>query len=195
MSSIISPSYFYGDISIAQLSETSVAANVQRSIDKYEPRIFECLLGATMYGELLAAYDAIDPEGGELASPWKELMGGTTYTSIYGYTKSWIGLAPVLGTVAFSPIANYIYYWYQRTVFTHTVGSGEKKNKSENAVDASPNHKMTRAWNEMVDMNRQLLDYLRSSSIDFPNWSDPMKRPCYPDCKQLFHVIDPLNIC
>ena len=64
-----------------------------------------------------------------------------------------------------SPIANYVYYWWMRTHATTSAGGGETTNTPSAPV--SPGNKLAHAWNEMVQWNRELVNYMYSSP-DYP---------------------------
>lgn len=60
-----------------------------------------------------------------------------------------------------SPIANYIYFHYQKDNASFTTGSGEKKINQTSAVEVTVGHKMTKAWNQMVRWNTDLINFLQ----------------------------------
>lgn len=59
-------------------------------------------------------------------------------------------------TLLVSPIANYVYFQYQRDKATVTTGSGEKTVTIQNTSAMSPSEKFVKAWNEMVDMSGEI---------------------------------------
>lgn len=130
-------SYFFGDLTIAQKSTDSVASALQWHIDQREPEFMELLLGKALY----ILYKATPGNYADLTAM----------------------LFKVNGTSKISPVANYIYYWYMRNAASKTTGTGEKVVKAENAVDNSAHLKAMRAWNEMVSMNKKIVDYLSST--------------------------------
>jgi hypothetical protein len=67
-------------------------------------------------------------------------------------------------------IANYIYVKWLEDRQDYATGVGQKKAKSENAEDASPTRKICRAWNEMVDLNFILDDFLTQNAADYPDY-------------------------
>lgn len=95
-----------------------------------------------------------------------------------------------------SPIANYIYYWYLRNNASTTAGSGEAQNSVSTAI--SPADKQRRAWNQMVEWNRELIEFLYSSNTvytqfdtSFFYWDDG--RRSY-SCRDLLTPINALYI-
>lgn len=74
------------------------------------------------------------------------------------------------GTLAKSPIANYVYWHWLKDQTTQTVGLGEVASKSENAQLVSPATKMVRAWNEMSEWVEELYYFMQTSYADYPEW-------------------------
>lgn len=70
----------------------------------------------------------------------------------------------------FSPIANYCYWHIMRKRVSHTAGIGEVKNQPENATLVSGVSKATEAWNEMVDLNILLNDFIIQNESDYPDY-------------------------
>lgn len=64
-----------------------------------------------------------------------------------------------------SPIANYVYYWYLRQNATTTAGGGEALNNV--SLPVSPADKQRRAWNEMVNWNQKLTEFLYSNNAAY----------------------------
>jgi hypothetical protein len=195
---LLSKSYFFGQLMIAQLSQSTVEATLNAMIAKYEPIFLDCVLEPTIVDEMMIAYNASiaaeDPV--PLIPKWQKLLYGSAFVDSYGDSRRWNGLiSDNDALVKQSPIANYVYYWYMRDNASQTVGNGEKKNKSENAVDANPNHKMCRAWNEMTDAVRVLREYMRINTVDFPTWVDPKNNWTRYKCKSLYSYIDANNVC
>lgn len=73
--SLITPSYFYGDIEIAQLNQQAVADAVQSAIDRYEAEYLEALLGYEMYQQFINGLAAPVVE-----QKWLDLRDGVTFT-------------------------------------------------------------------------------------------------------------------
>ena len=148
MAALIDKTYFFGILNIAQLSSTAVTDKVNWFINHYEPKFMEGLLGYELYKAFLAA---------TAEARFVNLLNGEEYTNTSGQLKKWKGLLRTSNGSKFSPIANYVFYEYTNSSATVSTGSGEKKVESENSVEASPKNKLFTAWNEMVDMNCQLI--------------------------------------
>lgn len=57
-----------------------------------------------------------------------------------------------IGPYKASPLANYVYYWLMRDARTKTTQGGEADPKFDNAENVSNDHKIVKAWNDMVTM-------------------------------------------
>lgn len=74
------------------------------------------------------------------------------------------------GAAPLSPIANYVYWYYQKDITTQTVGLGQVQSKGENSVVVSPVAKMVRAWNEMFEWLTELRRFLDQNYSTYPEW-------------------------
>lgn len=83
-----------------------------------------------------------------------------------GRDESLDGLIEMLrafnGSENVSPIANYVYFHYVRLNNLHATASGTAENNSDNRIVKSDGL-VIRAWNDMVKMNRKVLQYLRAN--------------------------------
>lgn len=64
-----------------------------------------------------------------------------------------------------SPIANYVYYFWQRTKTTIQTNAGVKQLNIQNTLSASPAQKMCDAWNDMVNANVRIHEYLSGLEV------------------------------
>ena len=160
---LIDPSYFHGEILIAQRGQLEVQEDIEGLIAKYEPKILRELLGKSLYKEFMEGLEDPFPD-----PKWINLRDGVD--------GEWMGLANM---DKLSLIANYVYYHWMRKENLQTVGIGTVKVEAENAVKASPVEKYVRAWNEMVDWICELHDYIRDHIDDYPDyaWKD-YHSPC-----------------
>lgn len=194
---IISWEYFFGETEIAQATQTEVQTAIDLFIKRYEPKILECVLGNELYVEfkngiqLIAIPDTDPVEYEPIAQKWINLRDGCDYTDKYGVARHWVGLANA--TTKQSLIANYVYFKYTGNAATSSTGSGERLNVAENSKMASPIMKQYRAWNQMVEWNKDLRLFMQSSPNDYPTWNDPLMRPRYCDCTEVFKTINPFN--
>lgn len=78
-----------------------------------------------------------------------------------------------------SCIANYVYYWYMRSLATQTTGTGEMQAQVENAKTVTARAKMVSAWNEMSEWVKEMNYYLQQSNSSqvpvYPEWTDVNK--------------------
>lgn len=167
---IVDASYFYGDLVIAQTSQPAVLSSLNRFISQYEPKYMGEMLGYAIYKDF---------KDNPTDQKWTDLVDGAEYTNQYGTLSRWQGLKrEVLAPVPYdagppeiqavdgqyqSPIANYVYYWYLRNNATTTAGGGETTNNV--SIPTSPDGKLARAWNEMVEWNRELIEFFYSNNI------------------------------
>ena len=82
----------------------------------------------------------------------------------------WKGLKFTEGTTPRSLIANYVYWHWLQDQASETTGTGEKVAANQNAVNASPAVKMVRAWNEMVDMINEMVEFFMSNQETYPEF-------------------------
>jgi hypothetical protein len=154
-----SASFFYGNLQVAQLQQKSVADSLQWFIDTYEPEFLQYLLGLQLYEAFIAGIEE-DP----IDSKWLFLRDGGNFTGWNGYPKKWVGLN--------SPIAAYVYYHYMRDLQTQTMGVGETRAASQNAIMASASEKICVAWNKMSEQVKILYEYLDINNTDvYPEWT------------------------
>ena len=71
-----------------------------------------------------------------------------------------------------SPIANYVYFFYQRANETRTTAAGEKKLTVQNTVPTSNYPKRVQAWNEMVARNIEIHNDL--SELGTLEYAEPL---------------------
>lgn len=190
MANLIDTSFFYGDLSIAQITDAAVANTVTRVINEREPELLLALFGYELYKNYQAGIIANTPK-------YIDIRDGKEYTNRAGRLTKWRGLketvvAPVIGPPAVagqyrSLIANYVYYWHMRNNATASTGTGEKTAKAQNATDASPRQKMASAWNQMVQWNCKLVEFLLSNQSDYPEFLN------HYSCRELDNLLTTIN--
>lgn len=147
--SYIDYTYFVGDISLPVSSNVNLRTAITEAITAYEDEILKKLLGYTLWKAL---DDDLDSNGDPQTQIYIDLVKGAEFTFTYdGYTinTKWEGL---VNTAKKSLLAYYVYYQYRRNFVGNSSGIAEVVNKPENATVVSPLHKITRAWNRMVDL-------------------------------------------
>lgn len=102
------------------------------------------------------------------------LLGGSIFSN--GDTYFYFGDSTLISSsdadelFKLSPIAYYVYYWYQRTYATNTGGIGESNANAENATRTSPATKQMTAWNRMAEMSRELYAFLYANRTIYTDW-------------------------
>jgi len=155
---ILDNSYFKGEIFIPNLSganavNTAISNEMEAFIEEYETDYLELMFGETM----AVAIEAANTAG---------------VTSIYDDVLEYL-TAQTHG----SPLANYVYFQFQRNNLTKTSGMGEIQMTSENANAKNSIHKLKRAWNKMVDMSQTLFDYVEEEKDTFPLYDSEISFP------------------
>lgn len=160
MALITTYQHFVGRLDIPNSSPTLASGEaLADNIDKYEEQYLRRILGYALY-ELLQTNIAAG------SGIYHSLRTGAEYTDRAGNTEKWDGFSHV----GFNPIANYIYVQHQSETFTNTSGVGERKANSENMQMANPWAKIVQAWNEMVESNRNLHEFLYANQTDYPDY-------------------------
>ena len=67
----------------------------------------------------------------------------------------------------------YIYWWYASENATDTTGSGESKANTANATLVSPVGKMVSRWNEMVENNIEVVNFINAHPDDYGPYYNP----------------------
>lgn len=170
MASIIDYTYFEdGSAKVAGVMTISaVQQNVTRHIVDYEARYLKSLLGLAMYKELRDQLNTDIHVAPDLI--WLDILDGKDWTDSSGNTRIWQGLR---NAAKVSPIACYVYWHFVENNKTGTTGLGEVKSKAENAENANPIMKQVRAWNKMVELNNELVDYINFNRSVYATWLTP----------------------
>lgn len=153
MATIIDTSFFYADLQIPQITEASVNAEVVKFIEKYEPLYLQDLLGYALYKAFKT-----DPAAARFAN----LISGGDFIDASGVLRPFVSVK--------QPIANYVYFYYMRHNITRSTGTGEKILKNNVSQDMSPFQKLVKSWNEMVDWSWELIYYVDSNQVTFPEY-------------------------
>lgn len=152
MASLITFDYFAGEIYIAQLGQKTVQDKMTLFINKRERDYLLAIMGYEFFKEANTGMSAAEPE-----AKWSELKSGAEYTDEYGILQKWTGFSNI---EKISPVANYVYFWYSRDNASKTTVIGEVQDTKTITINVAPAFKQMRAWNEMVEMNLSLVDFL-----------------------------------
>ena len=169
MTNLIDLSYFHGNVSIPNLGiNEGNTASVNDFIVKYEKKFLSEILGYKMYSQLVTAYTPTAP----ISGIWFDLVNGKRFIDSLGRDNYFGGLADISegDSYKLSPIANYIYWQFMKNTATNTVGIGESITATENAFRVSPKDKMVTAWNEMVEWNMIMDDFIKQNEEKYPDY-------------------------
>lgn len=176
---LIDASYFVGEIDIPNTDQDAVSQKVNWMIRKYEPELLKTILGLDLYTAFAEGIKA-----NPVDQKWTDIKNRL------------ITVDNTTNDIVFkqSLIANYVYYWWQRSNGSLTTGTGEVQGN-----DVSPAYKMCRAWNEFVDWLRETVSFLNDNKDTYPDWdSSTVYVDCYGnvtywvgDKKTVFGKINP----
>lgn len=161
---IIDSTYFINKLALPQVGNAEGLIAVNNFINQYEPEFLECALGFDLWQAFVnGALEQSSPE-----DRWVWLLNGQNYT-LNGRNGTWRGFD---NSDKRSPIANYVFYQFMDNkavdfTLTGSVVSETENNRTVNGVD-----RMIDAWNRMVDMNADLLNYLRANKSLYPEWKE-----------------------
>lgn len=168
MANLISSANFKGDIMLPNVVGSGASATQLISfITKHEARYLRDILGIELYELLASGLASFD-------SDFETLRDGATFVDRSDVTREWLGLNGE-GT---SPIANYVFYQTMRYNVSQTQGVGESMSAVENGTRASSSPKMVEAWNQMVEWNMTLHEYLMVYTDTFPEYIGVLYPPC-----------------
>ena len=150
MPNLISSANFIGDVMLPNVAGTgAMATQLINFIAKYEPKYLKAIFGVEFYDLLIAGLAATDAD-------YEGMRDRGTFVDRNGITRDWLGLKEI----GESPIANYVYYQLMKYNVSQTQGVGESMSAVENGTRASSIPKMVEAWNQMVDWNYTLHEYM-----------------------------------
>lgn len=160
---IVNSSYFINKLALPQVGNPEGLIAVNNFIRQYESEFLECALGFDLWQAFVSGIEDSSPE-----DRWTWLLEGQNYT-INGRNGTWRGFE---NHDKLSPIANYVFYQFMDNkavdfVLTGNVVSSTDNNRTVNGVD-----RMIDTWNRMVDMNHDLLNYLRANKALYPEWKE-----------------------
>lgn len=171
----ITPDYFIGSLNLPHTSSTLAEGDILAdAIKKYTKEYLDNILGLNMASNLRAAMETYNPDDvGETDVIWRNLTFGNIYTGYDGQTYKWEGFCThlieddVVSGLLISPIANYVYCRLMRQRQSTTVGNGEVTPTFENGITSSSLPKVVDAWDEMVQMNWHLHNYIYLNAEDY----------------------------
>lgn len=156
----LSAAYFVGEISIPNISGTTIIdqanlKNLQISIAIYEPLFLKDLLGEDLYTAYAAGIAEVTPD-----AKWTTLNNKIYYTDA----------ALTALSTGISPVANYIYFQFHRNNASVTLQNSEVKPGHQNFTVTSPAQKMVSAWNNMVRLCDEIQEFIEDNITDYPEF-------------------------
>jgi hypothetical protein len=103
----------------------------------------------------------------------KDLLGNDLYIAYLSDPEAerFVNLIPYLRPA----IVDYVFYYYiEDNGGNMLFGSGVGNSKKQNAVTSSPWPLMVKAWNEMVDYNKETNKFLDDNKTDYPEYKTPL---------------------
>jgi hypothetical protein len=171
MSTIIDTSYFYGDLNISNIKAGKPSGdNLNIHIERGESEFLTEILGFNLYTLFKAELPV------PVTKPFKDLLFGIDFTDSLGRENHWAGFEGniIVGDngeeYKFSPIANYVYWRRMRQKSIQNTGVGPGIPKAENVKRTGPTPEMLRAWNQMVEWNWIMHDFIRQNKDDYPTY-------------------------
>lgn len=163
---LIDSTYFNGEINIPNLDSVAVLQRLNWLIEIHEPRFLQGLFGYAFYKLFIAGVAANEQK-------YLDIRDGVDYTDSYSRQNRWRGLLDKTDNTKKSPIANYVYYHYERSIATQTTGIGEVETVPIGARSATAAEKMALAWNEMSSYCWQFRYFMQAqtSVIAYPDWT------------------------
>lgn len=150
MPALITPSFFIGEINVPNTGKADVLEKLNIFIGKYEPECLLRIMGYPLYKAFLA-------EDHTIAGRMKDLLYGTEF-SVNGNLYFWQGIIHN----NLSLIANYIYWFLERSNATQTTGVATVIPKGASAMVTSPDEKMVAAWNFFSSEINGMIFFLRN---------------------------------
>jgi hypothetical protein len=158
-------SHFVGLINLPNTASSYPyeGANLVLDTTTYESIYLSKIFGYKMAKDLIAAMLVVTPPTSGI---WFDLANGKEFTDSNGDLNKWLGFK----TIGFNPIANYVYDQIVRNNVTHMTGLGTQKPNIANNTAASPRAKLTTAWNQMVEFNWTLHEFIEANKASYPNY-------------------------
>jgi hypothetical protein len=183
MNNLIDTTWFVGELNIPDTGNASVQEAIGFFVTRYQDELLCAILGYPLYKAFAAA-----PGDTSNDAKWKDLREGSEFTDAAGQLRRWIGLKNA--ATKRSIIANYVYFFWMRNRATSTTSIGERTEKSDGSVPASPAQKQCRAWNEMSLWIEELILFLQARAIDYPEFASVDTSAV----RSNFRPINPMNI-
>lgn len=156
-----------------------VQAQLTQLIKDWQPEFLRQLLGNEQYKAFETWYgDGTSPDQ---ENPFYKLLNGGEYGE-YQYCP---GIK--------EPLTAFVYYYYKRDNATQSVSSGEVKTESQNSRLAESGDKMATAWNRMVNLVKENINYLVESGLE--SWQNYYQHNLlWPNRqRKIVNIVHPIN--
>lgn len=157
---IIDYTYFVGKTILPQVGNTEGRSTVESFIETYETEYLKKVLGYDLWK---AFTDGIEGSGTP-DQRWVDLLEGAEYTC-QSHTKLWPGFEAKP-----SPISQYVYYQFMQDGAINNTLVGTATQAVDNNNKVAPFEKMIDAWNDMVELNILLWNFLYANRSVYPEW-------------------------
>lgn len=157
---IIDHTYFVGKINLPQVGNTPGRDTVDEFIEIYETEYLKKILGYDLWKAFTDGIDGSGPHD----QRWEDLLAGKDY-DFQGHNKNWPGFEAKP-----SPIGQYVYYQYMENGAAINTLVGTATQAVDNNNKVSPFEKMVSAWNDMVELNILLWNFLYANRTVYPEW-------------------------
>lgn len=160
MSNIINYTKFVGKLNLPQTGDTEGRTQVESFITEYETEYLKKALGYDLWKAFTT--------GNQLDQRWVDLLEGKEFI-LDGQTVLWPGFNN-------KPIQNYVYYKYLENEASTTSLVGGITPAADNSNRVNSSEKMVAAWNDMVELNQILWNFLYENMTVYPEWviTDPL---------------------
>lgn len=156
---IIDNGYFIDEIFIPHAKPSitddvvAISANMTSFIETYSREALIKCLGYALFKEFSSELDPNAPNGLKATADikWNELLNGKEYTDPDGNLVYWKGIRHKTGNVYNkSFLADYTYFFYEKSEDDDRTGTGNVKQQTKNAVVVSKAPKVIAAWRRFV---------------------------------------------
>lgn len=174
---LIDKSYFIGELNIPNVDYLDGESMLTDLLQDTEPKFLQSLMGYDLFKQFTAGI-LVDP----MLQKWADIKNGVEFSGFDGRLKNWKGL---VNDDKKSPLAYYTFYQYMKRTVTQTAAMGEVRTKNENSELVAPAPKMARIWNQMVEQNILLREFL---NVNYATYGD------YGSDYNLVRKINPYNL-
>lgn len=156
---IIDNGYFIDEIFIPHAKPsitddvTAISADITSFIETYSREALIKCLGYALFKEFSAQLDPNAPNGliSGADAKWNDLLNGKEYTDPAGNLVYWKGIRHKTGnTYNKSFLADYTYFFYEKSEDDDRTGVGNVKQQAKNADVVSKAPKVIAAWRRFV---------------------------------------------